>query len=161
VVAWRSREGVLDIEVPCAGTVAWCGTDERTLAFVEDQLRVTRKLMGFDSWSYCVAENEHVVERFVARHDAEGCPVAGRKRVSYFIRRASNGTSVLCCRRASRGGTARIELASPRKALSTSRRRCVTMLKGVDAGGSFSSRDGRAMLCMSLEAQPSGRGFPS
>jgi 4,5-dihydroxyphthalate decarboxylase len=43
-----------------------------TLPFVEDQLRAARKLMGTDFWSYGFADNEHVVDRFLARHYAEG-----------------------------------------------------------------------------------------
>jgi 4,5-dihydroxyphthalate decarboxylase len=43
-----------------------------TLPFVEDQLRAARKLMGTDFWSYGFSDNEHVVDRFLARHYAEG-----------------------------------------------------------------------------------------
>ncbi|TKC86754.1 ABC transporter substrate-binding protein [Trinickia terrae] len=43
-----------------------------TLPFVEDHLRAARKLMGFDFWPYGFAQNEHVVDRFLARHHAEG-----------------------------------------------------------------------------------------
>lgn len=43
-----------------------------TLPFVEDQLRAARKLMGEDFWSYGFAKNEHVVNRFLERHHAEG-----------------------------------------------------------------------------------------
>jgi len=43
-----------------------------TLPFVEDQLRAARKLMGDDFWSYGFAENENVIDRFLARHYAEG-----------------------------------------------------------------------------------------
>jgi 4,5-dihydroxyphthalate decarboxylase len=43
-----------------------------TLPFVEDQLRAARKLMGTDFWPYGFADNEHVVDRFLARHYAEG-----------------------------------------------------------------------------------------
>ncbi|WP_321909660.1 MULTISPECIES: ABC transporter substrate-binding protein [unclassified Paraburkholderia] len=43
-----------------------------TLPFVEDQLRAARKLMGEDFWSYGFAKNEHVINRFLERHHAEG-----------------------------------------------------------------------------------------
>jgi len=43
-----------------------------TLPFVEDHLRAARKLMGVDFWSYGFRENEHVLDRFLARHHAEG-----------------------------------------------------------------------------------------
>jgi 4,5-dihydroxyphthalate decarboxylase len=43
-----------------------------TLPFVEDHLRAARKLMGADFWSYGFSENEHVLDRFLARHHAEG-----------------------------------------------------------------------------------------
>lgn len=43
-----------------------------TLPFIEDQLRAARNLMGHDFWSYGFAENEHVIDRFLAQHFAEG-----------------------------------------------------------------------------------------
>ncbi len=43
-----------------------------TLPFVEDQVCATRKLMGTDFWSYGFADNEHPIDRFLARHFAEG-----------------------------------------------------------------------------------------
>ena len=43
-----------------------------TLPFVEDQLRNARRLMGADFWSYGFAENEEVIDRFLAQHHAEG-----------------------------------------------------------------------------------------
>lgn len=43
-----------------------------TLPFVEDQLRNARRLMGHDFWSYGFAENEAVMDRFLAQHHAEG-----------------------------------------------------------------------------------------
>jgi 4,5-dihydroxyphthalate decarboxylase len=43
-----------------------------TLPFVEEQLRAARALMGEDFWSYGLAPNRHVLERFLARHHAEG-----------------------------------------------------------------------------------------
>jgi 4,5-dihydroxyphthalate decarboxylase len=43
-----------------------------TLPFVEDQLRAARSLMGHDFWSYGFAANEHVIDRFLAQHFAEG-----------------------------------------------------------------------------------------
>jgi 4,5-dihydroxyphthalate decarboxylase len=46
-----------------------------TLPFVEDHLRAARKLMGFDFWPYGFSENECVVDRFLARHYAEGLSV--------------------------------------------------------------------------------------
>ncbi len=48
------------------------GVTKITLPFVEDQLRAARKLMGFDFWSYGFAENEQTIDRFLARHHAEG-----------------------------------------------------------------------------------------
>lgn len=43
-----------------------------TLPFIEDQLRNARRLMGADFWSYGFAENEMVIDRFLAQHYAEG-----------------------------------------------------------------------------------------
>ncbi|WP_321967873.1 ABC transporter substrate-binding protein [Burkholderia cepacia] len=43
-----------------------------TLPFIEDQLRNARRLMGDDFWSYGFAQNEHVIDRFLAQHYAEG-----------------------------------------------------------------------------------------
>ncbi|HEY3537331.1 MAG TPA: ABC transporter substrate-binding protein [Trinickia sp.] len=43
-----------------------------TLPFVEDQLRNARRLMGTDFWSYGFADNEVVIDRFLAQHYAEG-----------------------------------------------------------------------------------------
>jgi 4,5-dihydroxyphthalate decarboxylase len=43
-----------------------------TLPFIEDQLRNARRLMGHDFWSYGFAENEQVIDRFLAQHHAEG-----------------------------------------------------------------------------------------
>jgi 4,5-dihydroxyphthalate decarboxylase len=43
-----------------------------TLPFIEDQLRNARRLMGADFWSYGYAENEQVIDRFLAQHFAEG-----------------------------------------------------------------------------------------
>ncbi len=43
-----------------------------TLPFIEDQLRNARRLMGHDFWSYGFANNEHVIDRFLAQHHAEG-----------------------------------------------------------------------------------------
>jgi 4,5-dihydroxyphthalate decarboxylase len=43
-----------------------------TLPFIEDQLRNARRLMGADFWSYGYAENEQVIDRFLAQHYAEG-----------------------------------------------------------------------------------------
>jgi 4,5-dihydroxyphthalate decarboxylase len=43
-----------------------------TLPFVEYRFRAARKLMGLDFWSYGFAENEYVVDGFLARHYAEG-----------------------------------------------------------------------------------------
>ncbi len=43
-----------------------------TLPFVEEQLRAARQLMGDDFWSYGLAPNRHVLQRFLERHHAEG-----------------------------------------------------------------------------------------
>lgn len=43
-----------------------------TLLFVEEQLRAARQLMGDDFWSYSFDANRHVLQRFMARHHAEG-----------------------------------------------------------------------------------------
>ena len=43
-----------------------------TLPFVEEQLRAARSLMGDDFWSYGLNANRHVLQRFLARHHAEG-----------------------------------------------------------------------------------------
>jgi 4,5-dihydroxyphthalate decarboxylase len=43
-----------------------------TLPFVEEQLRAAQALMGEDFWSYGLAPNHHVLERFLRRHHAEG-----------------------------------------------------------------------------------------
>ncbi|GAB2897576.1 ABC transporter substrate-binding protein [Paraburkholderia jirisanensis] len=43
-----------------------------TLPFIETQLRAARELMGDDFWSYGFAASEHVLNRFLAQHYAEG-----------------------------------------------------------------------------------------
>ena len=43
-----------------------------TLPFVEEQLRAARALMGADFWPYGLEPNRHVLQRFLARHHAEG-----------------------------------------------------------------------------------------
>lgn len=43
-----------------------------TLPFVEEQLLAAKRLMGDDFWSYGLAPNRHVLERFLRRHHAEG-----------------------------------------------------------------------------------------
>jgi 4,5-dihydroxyphthalate decarboxylase len=43
-----------------------------TLPFVEEQLEAARRLMGDDFWSYGLAPNRHVIERFLRRHHDEG-----------------------------------------------------------------------------------------
>ena len=43
-----------------------------TLPFIEDQLRSARRLLGDDFWSYGFAQSEHVLDRFLAQHHAEG-----------------------------------------------------------------------------------------
>lgn len=43
-----------------------------TLPFVEEQLEAARALMGEDFWSYGLAPNRHVLERFLRQHYAEG-----------------------------------------------------------------------------------------
>jgi len=43
-----------------------------TLPFVEEQLEAARRLMGDDFWSYGLAPNRHVIQRFLQRHHAEG-----------------------------------------------------------------------------------------
>lgn len=43
-----------------------------TLPFVEEQLSAARRLMGEDFWSYGLAPNRHVLERFLRQHHAEG-----------------------------------------------------------------------------------------
>jgi 4,5-dihydroxyphthalate decarboxylase len=43
-----------------------------TLPFVEEQLEAARRLMGDDFWSYGLAPNRHVLERFLREHHAEG-----------------------------------------------------------------------------------------
>ena len=43
-----------------------------TLPFVEEQLEAARGLMGADFWSYGLAPNRHVLERFLRQHHAEG-----------------------------------------------------------------------------------------
>ena len=43
-----------------------------TLPFVEEQLGAARTLMGEDFWSYGLAANRHVLERFLRQHHAEG-----------------------------------------------------------------------------------------
>jgi len=42
-----------------------------TLPFVEEQLEAARALMGEDFWSYGLAPNRHVLERFLKQHHAE------------------------------------------------------------------------------------------
>jgi 4,5-dihydroxyphthalate decarboxylase len=43
-----------------------------TLPFVEEQLRAAQELMGRDFWSYGLAANRHVLEKFLRHHHAEG-----------------------------------------------------------------------------------------
>ena len=43
-----------------------------TLPFVEEQLAAAKLLMGEDFWSYGLAPNRHVLERFLLQHHAEG-----------------------------------------------------------------------------------------
>lgn len=43
-----------------------------TLPFVEEQLEAARALMGDDFWSYGLAPNRHVLERFLRQHHEEG-----------------------------------------------------------------------------------------
>jgi 4,5-dihydroxyphthalate decarboxylase len=43
-----------------------------TLPFVEEQLRAARELMGDDFWSYGLAPNRNVLERFLRHHHEEG-----------------------------------------------------------------------------------------
>ncbi|WP_232830563.1 ABC transporter substrate-binding protein [Oceanicella sp. SM1341] len=43
-----------------------------TMPFVEDTLNRAQALMGPDPWSYGVAANAHVLERFLAYHHAQG-----------------------------------------------------------------------------------------
>jgi 4,5-dihydroxyphthalate decarboxylase len=43
-----------------------------TLPFVEERLAEARSLMGQDFWSYGLAGNRHVIDRFVRQHHEEG-----------------------------------------------------------------------------------------
>lgn len=43
-----------------------------TMPFVEDNLARARKLMGADYWSYGVAKNKHVLDRFLDYHYEQG-----------------------------------------------------------------------------------------
>ncbi|WP_158814728.1 ABC transporter substrate-binding protein [Methylocapsa sp. S129] len=43
-----------------------------TLPFIEEQLQAARALMGDDFWSYGLAPNRHVLERFLRQHHEEG-----------------------------------------------------------------------------------------
>jgi len=43
-----------------------------TLPFVEENLKATRELMGWDFWPYGVAPNRTTLETFLRRHHAEG-----------------------------------------------------------------------------------------
>ncbi|MCC6779226.1 MAG: ABC transporter substrate-binding protein [Hyphomicrobiales bacterium] len=43
-----------------------------TLPFLEEQLRVARELMGHDFWSYGLAPNRKVLDRFLRYHHADG-----------------------------------------------------------------------------------------
>ena len=43
-----------------------------TLPFVEEQLRAAQELMGRDFWSYGLAANRQVLEKFLRHHHAEG-----------------------------------------------------------------------------------------
>jgi 4,5-dihydroxyphthalate decarboxylase len=43
-----------------------------TLPFVEERLAEARSLMGEDFWSYGLAANRHVIDRFVRQHHEEG-----------------------------------------------------------------------------------------
>src|ERR1700719_703529 len=48
-----------------------------TLPFVEEQLRAARALMGFDFWSYGVAANRSVLDRFLHHHYTQGLSKRG------------------------------------------------------------------------------------
>ena len=43
-----------------------------TLPFVEEQLRATRALMGWDFWSYGIEDNRKTLETFLRHHHAQG-----------------------------------------------------------------------------------------
>ena len=43
-----------------------------TMPFVEEQLKATRALMGYDYWSYGVAGNRHVIDTFLRHHHSQG-----------------------------------------------------------------------------------------
>jgi 4,5-dihydroxyphthalate decarboxylase len=43
-----------------------------TLPFVEERLKDARDLMGFDFWSYGIAENRKVLETFLRHHHSQG-----------------------------------------------------------------------------------------
>jgi 4,5-dihydroxyphthalate decarboxylase len=43
-----------------------------TLPFVEEQLRATRALMGWDFWSYSIEGNRKTLETFLRHHHAQG-----------------------------------------------------------------------------------------
>lgn len=47
-------------------------TAKCTLPFVEEELRAARDLMGRDFWSYGLAPNRKVLERFLHHHHAQG-----------------------------------------------------------------------------------------
>jgi len=56
----------------CVAALEDTSATKVTLPFVEEQLRAARELMGDDFWSYGLAPNRRVLERFLRHHHAEG-----------------------------------------------------------------------------------------
>jgi 4,5-dihydroxyphthalate decarboxylase len=54
------------------GLLADTSATKVTMPFVEDMLDEARRLMGPDPWSYGLAPNAHVLDRFLGYHHAQG-----------------------------------------------------------------------------------------
>jgi 4,5-dihydroxyphthalate decarboxylase len=61
----QAKEAALDLLHDTSATKV-------TLPFVEENLKATRELMGWDFWPYGVAPNRTTLETFLRRHHAEG-----------------------------------------------------------------------------------------
>jgi 4,5-dihydroxyphthalate decarboxylase len=60
-----------EAKAKCLAALEDTSATKVTLPFVEEQLRAARELMGYDFWSYGLAPNRHVLERFLRHHHQE------------------------------------------------------------------------------------------
>ena len=61
-----------EAKAKCLAALEDTSATKVTLPFVEEQLRAARELMGEDFWSYGLAANRKVLEKFLQHHHAEG-----------------------------------------------------------------------------------------